>query len=234
MRSPARSTEGKTAVKAKVFLLQSMAESIDEEMEAMILMDEESKRIENLQAQIVGLTQQVRQLVEKQSQVCVVPAKMGEYLAEMRSLVGKGTRKAENKKSPKSTSADLLLIDSVCNGLEVEIGKIEQLVENLNRFKSVDLVQLEKNVAETLEQARYDDSAMRKLSQILSVDSTQVVESIQRILGSGIDNSQVEEPRIGGEGSESSTMDNFQDHGEAQSSDRTAGNFQDALKTTFQ
>ncbi|EYC01493.1 hypothetical protein Y032_0106g3724 [Ancylostoma ceylanicum] len=46
-----------------------MAEqSIDEEMEAMILMEaDEGKRIADLQVQVAGLTQQLRELTEKQA-----------------------------------------------------------------------------------------------------------------------------------------------------------------------
>ncbi|KIH47667.1 hypothetical protein ANCDUO_22270 [Ancylostoma duodenale] len=63
--------------------------------------------------------------------------------------------------------------------IDQEISRLQQLSRQLGILGELDLDQLAEWLDETLEQAGHDDSAMRTLSELLEVDSTQVALSGQ-------------------------------------------------------
>ncbi|EYC34955.1 hypothetical protein Y032_1232g3776, partial [Ancylostoma ceylanicum] len=192
-------------------------QSIDEEMEAMILMEaDEGKRIADLQVQVAGLTQQLRELTEKQApQVRAMVLSVSEQVAKIREVLNwlrkGGSKKSPTKISGKSGEDNHLKLEAACNGIEQEISKLQQLSRHLEVLGKLDLDQLAECLNETLEQACHDDCAMRALSKLLEVDSTQVVETVKTTLLLGSKSTlRVEVPRADDERPENDNTMFFQ------------------------
>ncbi|KIH69055.1 zinc knuckle [Ancylostoma duodenale] len=164
------------------------AQTIDEEMEAKILMEaDKGERIADLQKQVARLTLRLRDLTEKHAPcVRAMLLRVSEQLAKIKEVQNwfkKGVSKgAPTKISGKSEEVNYLKLETACNVIDQEISKLQQLSRQLGFLGELDLDQLAEWLDETLEQAGHDDSAMRTLSELLEVDSTQVVDSVKNTL----------------------------------------------------
>ncbi|VDP49855.1 unnamed protein product [Heligmosomoides polygyrus] len=154
-------------------------ETIDAEMEAMLLMEGEDKTIADLQAHVANLTSQVRQLSEKQPQVSSSLFKVAEQVSKLRdeaNCLVKGKKRGGPKKSPskdfdRTEEFHSAAID-ICNVIEEELDKllrVSNLLGTLEKSKHDEFMKL---MSETLDQAKHDDVCMRQLAHLLKVDST--------------------------------------------------------------
>ncbi|KAL6743018.1 hypothetical protein Aduo_016105 [Ancylostoma duodenale] len=193
------------------------AQTIDEEMEAKILMEaDKGERIADSQKQVARLTLRLRELTEKHA-TCVraMLLRVSEQLAKIREVQNwfkKGVSNgAPTKISGKSGEVNYLKLETACNMIDQEISRLQQLSRQLGILGELDLDQLAEWLDETLEQAGHDDSAMRTLSELLEVDSTQVVNTVKtRLLMGSKSTLPLEVPRADEEHPENESIIAFQ------------------------
>lgn len=147
------------------------------------------KTIADLQAQVATLTSQVRQLTDKQPLVSSSLIRMDGHLnilMEETNSFAKGKRRGGPKKSPaKDLEKEEELrnvVNNVCSEMKSELEKLQQVILPLRDLRKFDYDRLVQLLSETLEQAKHDDVCIRKLANLLNVNSTQVVGTVKKLL----------------------------------------------------
>ncbi|VDP08817.1 unnamed protein product [Heligmosomoides polygyrus] len=160
----------------------------DLEMERMLL-DEptESDRIAALQASIDTLVGAVREIVQKGAlQVRLSAVTIADKLSVLEDIPSSLVHPLDGDTT--TVGVDHLskvmeeFVQANCKTIHGELARLEFVRTQLS--KAHDLLQagLHEELREQLEQAKYDDSCMRELAQVLGVDTTEVVGRVKSLV----------------------------------------------------
>ncbi|EYC28495.1 hypothetical protein Y032_0007g3256 [Ancylostoma ceylanicum] len=165
-----------------------MADDMERELNRILEADETSEnRIEQLQQQLGELSSKVQVLADANAQqVTSTIVTVSEKLANIQKLPSRAAQaltSAQGAVPPtdvEETLREELLED--CRALTSEMAKLEDAARQLREILSTAFAPYISELCELLDQAQHDDVCMRQLSNLLAVDSTQVVNAVKSLL----------------------------------------------------